>query len=95
MISQRVSDDIHPQTAKAMWSLGHSLESHLTDWRSLGSNSGPLGTRVVVYPLHNGGPCDYNEAGEGHLSGLRGQMSKRKNGQLRGKKWTLAKINGK
>ena len=86
MISLRVSDDIHPKTAKAIEFLGHSLESHLKDWRSLRSNSAPLGTSRAVYPLHEGGPCDYNEAGEGRLSELRGQMSKRKNGQLNEKK---------
>ena len=32
---------------------GHGLESHLTDLRSGGSNSGPLGTRREVYPLHH------------------------------------------
>ena len=36
-----------PPTAKVIWTQGHGLEFHLTDWRSWGSNSGPLGTRRV------------------------------------------------
>ena len=31
------------------------LKSHLTDWMSRESNSEPLGTRRVVYPLHDDG----------------------------------------
>ena len=28
---------------------------HPTDWERRGSNSGPLSTRQVTYPLHHGG----------------------------------------
>ena len=31
-----------PPTAKVIWRQSNSLESHQTDWRSQGSNSGPL-----------------------------------------------------
>ena len=34
------------------WRCSHGLESHPKDWRSWGSNSGPLGTKRVVYLLH-------------------------------------------
>ena len=40
-----------PPTAKVIGRRGHSLESHVADWRSLGSKLGLLGTRPVVYPL--------------------------------------------
>ena len=33
--------------------------THLMDWISQGLNSGPLGTRRVVYPLHHGGLICY------------------------------------
>ena len=35
--------------------MGHGLESHLTEWGNQGSNYGPMCTRRVVYPLHQGG----------------------------------------
>ena len=37
-------------TAKVIWRQGHGLDS--TDWRSRGLNSGHLGTRRAIYPLH-------------------------------------------
>ena len=46
-----------PPTAKVIWRRDHSLRVSLTDWKSLRSNSGPLGTRQVVYPLHHGSFC--------------------------------------
>ena len=36
-----------PPTAKVIWRQGHGLESHPTDWRTQGSNSGPL--RFIHY----------------------------------------------
>ena len=40
-----------PPTAKVIWRWDHGLESHMTDWRSWGLNSRPLGSRQMVYPL--------------------------------------------
>ena len=38
---------------KTSQKMGAFKKSHLTDWWSPGSNSGPLGTRRVTYPLHH------------------------------------------
>ena len=46
-VSERMSEFVLtlPSTAKVIWRWGHGLESHLKDWRSRGSNSGPLATK--------------------------------------------------
>ena len=49
-----------PPTAKVIWRWGNGLDSHPTGWRNFGSNSGPLGTRQKVYPLHQGGSYRLN-----------------------------------
>ena len=44
-----------PPTVKVIWIWGYGLESHPIDCRSQGSNSRPLDTKQVVYPLHQDG----------------------------------------
>ena len=57
MLHERVSEFVFNvlSTYEVIWRRCQGLESHLRDWMSRESNSEPLGTRRVVYPLHHDG----------------------------------------
>ena len=57
MLHERVSEFVFNvlSTYEVIWRRCQGLESHLTDWMSRESNSEPLGTRRVVYPLQHDG----------------------------------------
>ena len=61
MLHERVSELVFNvmSTYKVIWRRRQGFESHLEDWVSRESNSEPLGTRRVVYPLHHDGSFYY------------------------------------